>query len=183
MQIRDRVVELRRVRAGDLAPNPANWRTHPQAQQDALRGILAEIGYADVLLARELQDGRLMLVDGHARAELTPDSIVPVVVLDVTEDEARKLLLSLDPLAGMAGADDVRLANLLAEVETESGPLQELFDGLAREYDLMQTKVDGGGGVDAQPPEEFKQVDENIKVKHTCPRCGYAWSGGEGAAS
>ena len=30
MQIRDRVKELRRVKAGQLRPNPKNWRTHPQ---------------------------------------------------------------------------------------------------------------------------------------------------------
>ena len=45
MQIRDRIVELRRVRAKDLIPHPRNWRTHPKRQQEALRGILAEVGY------------------------------------------------------------------------------------------------------------------------------------------
>ncbi|MBX3324091.1 MAG: P27 family phage terminase small subunit [Phycisphaeraceae bacterium] len=38
--IRDRVRELRRVRASDLRPSPRNWRTHPKAQQDVLRGVL-----------------------------------------------------------------------------------------------------------------------------------------------
>ena len=48
MQIRDRIKELRRVPASELLPNPKNWRTHPVAQQDALRGVLAEIGRAHV---------------------------------------------------------------------------------------------------------------------------------------
>ncbi|HJU27891.1 MAG TPA: hypothetical protein VJ718_01895, partial [Candidatus Binataceae bacterium] len=73
LAIRDRVRELRRVRARDLAPNPKNWRRHPKAQADALRGLLSEVGYADALLVRELADGRLMLIDGHLRAETTPD--------------------------------------------------------------------------------------------------------------
>lgn len=42
--IRDRIRELRRVRAGDLLPNPKNWRTHPKAQREALQGLLAEPG-------------------------------------------------------------------------------------------------------------------------------------------
>ncbi len=50
MQIRDRIKELRRVPAHQLRPNAKNWRTHPTAQQDALRGVLAEIGYAGALL-------------------------------------------------------------------------------------------------------------------------------------
>ena len=52
MKIRDRIKELRRVKAGRLRPHPNNWRVHPKDQQDALRGLLAEIGYADALLAR-----------------------------------------------------------------------------------------------------------------------------------
>src|SRR5208282_5842706 len=32
MEIKDRVKELRRVRASELVPNPKNWRTHPTAQ-------------------------------------------------------------------------------------------------------------------------------------------------------
>lgn len=102
MQIRDRIKELRRVKAADLRPNPRNWRTHPQEQQDALRGILAEVGFADALLARELPDGSLELVDGHLRAETTPDLEVPVLVLDLNEAEAAKVLATLDPLAAMS---------------------------------------------------------------------------------
>src|SRR5437879_4882851 len=75
--IRDRIKELRRVRARDLRPNPKNWRRHPKLQADAMRGVLAEIGYADTLLVRELPDGTLMLIDGHLRAEMTPDVEVP----------------------------------------------------------------------------------------------------------
>lgn len=67
MQIRDRIRELRRVPAGELRPNPRNWRTHPVAQQDALRGVLAEVGYAGALLAREAEDGGLVLT-GKPRA-------------------------------------------------------------------------------------------------------------------
>ena len=51
MEIRDRIKELRRVKAKDLLPNFKNWRVHPKAQAAALRGLLSEIGYADALLA------------------------------------------------------------------------------------------------------------------------------------
>src|SRR5262245_6791023 len=54
MNIRDRITELRRVKASELRPNPKNWRTHPDAQRNALRGVLSEIGYADALLTRTL---------------------------------------------------------------------------------------------------------------------------------
>jgi ParB-like chromosome segregation protein Spo0J len=88
MKIRDRVVEMRRVPAKELVPNPKNWRRHPKAQADALRAMLGEIGNADALLVRELPDKRLMLIDGHLRAETMPNEQIPVLVLNVNEEEA-----------------------------------------------------------------------------------------------
>src|SRR6202050_4263120 len=93
IRIQDRIRELRRVRARELLPNPKNWRRHPKAQAEALRGLLGEIGYADALLVCEQADGSLRLVDGHLRAETTPDTVVPVLLLDLSDDEADKLLL------------------------------------------------------------------------------------------
>src|SRR4051812_8658307 len=116
MNIRDRVKELRRVRAGDLRPNPKNWRTHSKAQADALRGVLAEIGFASALLTRELSDGSLMLIDGHLRAETLPETEVPVLVLDVNEAEAAMLLATFDTLGAMADADADKLSELLGEI-------------------------------------------------------------------
>ncbi len=132
-QIRDRIVGLRRVPAKELIPNPKNWRRHPKAQVDALRGVLREVGYADALLARELSDGRLMLIDGHLRAETTPDAVVPVLVLDVSEAEADKILLTLDPLAAMAEADSDRIKTLLETVRSDDSAVQELLRRTAGE--------------------------------------------------
>jgi len=127
MKIRNRVKELRSIRARDLVSNPKNWRTHPPTQGRALRDLLGELGYADALLVRQLPDGRYVIIDGHLRAETTPDAIVPVLVLDLTEEEADKLLLTLDPLAAMATADVERLKALLATVRTDSEAVEELL--------------------------------------------------------
>jgi DNA modification methylase len=137
MQINDRVRELRRVKASDLKPHPKNWRTHPKEQREALQGLLAEIGYADALIARELPDGTLELIDGHLRAETTPDQDVPVLVLDVTEQEAEKLLTTLDPLAAMAGADRTKLRALLGTLETKSAGVRDLLQELGAKHGVV----------------------------------------------
>lgn len=156
--IRDRIVDFRRVKARDLSPSPRNWRTHPQSQQDALRGILAEVGYADALLARKLPDGTLELVDGHLRAETTPDQEVPVLVLDLNEDEAAKLLTVLDPLAAMAEANKDALGQLLAQVQTEDDALRKMFEQMAADagIDVFAAAAGGGEGEDAadQPVDD-----------------------------
>ena len=69
--IRNRIVELRTVRADTLLPDSRNWRRHPKAQRTALQAMLERVGYADALIARETPEG-LVLVDGHLRADLGP---------------------------------------------------------------------------------------------------------------
>jgi len=130
INIRDRVKELRRVRASDLVANSKNWRRHPATQRKAMQAVLAEVGYADALLAREDENGRLILVDGHLRADTTPDSIVPVLVLDVTAAEADKILATLDPLAGMAEIDDDAWSSLIEGLDAELPDFRGLLDTL-----------------------------------------------------
>jgi hypothetical protein len=179
-ELEDRIVELRRVRAGDLLPNPENWRTHGDDQMAALDGILGEVGIADAVLAFPADglgpDGdssKLMLFDGHARTERDPEQLWPVIVTDLTLDEARLMLATTDPLAAMAGAHEARLNELLANVSTESEALLAMLDGLMA-ADEESELVD-----DPTPPEDFKEVDENIETEHSCPKCGYKWSGGK----
>ena len=75
---------------------------HPDVQRKALQDLYTEVGFARSLLAYELPDGRLKLLDGHLRRDLDPDMEVDVEVLDVNDAEARALLLSIDPLAALA---------------------------------------------------------------------------------
>ena len=100
--IRNRIKGHRRVRAGDLVPHEFNYRLHGDVQRHALQALYREVGFARSLLAYKLPDGRLKLIDGHLRRDLDPDMAVEVEVLDVTEEEARTLLLSIDPLASLA---------------------------------------------------------------------------------
>jgi hypothetical protein len=84
-----------------------------------------------------------MLIDGHLRAETTPNALVPVLVLDVNEEEADKLLLTLDPLAGMAEADAERLKALLETVRTDSSAVGELLERIAVERAQLPDSIVG----------------------------------------
>jgi hypothetical protein len=133
--IRDRVKELCRVRAGDVRPHPRNWRTHPPEQRAALASVLAEIGFAGALLAREDEEGRLELIDGHLRAETSPDEIVPVLVVDLDAKEADQLLVVHDPLSALAGVDGSRLSELLQCVTFEQPAIEDLLASLRKNAD------------------------------------------------
>jgi hypothetical protein len=116
--IRNRIKAHRRVRAGDLVAHEFNFRSHPAHQRAALEALYQEVGFARSLLAYELPDGRLKLIDGHLRRDIDPDMEVEVEILDVTEEEARMLLLSIDPLAALAETQE-QLLNRLGEVVPE----------------------------------------------------------------
>ena len=160
MKIRDRIKELRRVRAAELRPHPQNWRLHPAAQQDALRGVLAEIGYADALLARQLPDGSLELIDGHLRAETTPDVEVPVLILDLDAEEAAKLLALHDPLAAMAETNEGLLAELLQHVETDNHAVRAVLDRLLVAPESPVETTSDAARPDLTIPEAFQVVIE-----------------------
>jgi DNA modification methylase len=91
--------------------------------------VLADIGFADAVIARRTPQG-LELLDGHLRAELEPDQLLPVLVTDLDEAEADVLLASLDPLASMAEADQAMLTSLIEETELSS----ELLEHLKTDY-------------------------------------------------
>jgi hypothetical protein len=131
--------------------------------------VLAEVGIADAVIARQLEDGSLMLLDGHLRTETLGDQMVPVLVLDVDEAEGDKILATLDPLAALAETNAANLDALLRGIDTGSEALSKMLADLADEAGLYQSES-------KDAPEDFPEVDESIETEHECPKCGYRWS-------
>jgi hypothetical protein len=128
MRVIDRVKELMRVKASEIKDNPKNCRIHPNKQRRAMVAMIEEIGYADALVARRLPDGSLELIDGHLRKDCTPDQEVPVIIVDLNDEETAKLLVVLDNITAMAETDGEKLAELSALVDTQSEELRKLLD-------------------------------------------------------
>ncbi len=89
MKLRDRIKELRCVKASEILPNPANWCTHPRAQQDAVRGILAEVGIAARAMRYSSRPGENIL-------DLLGGSGSTLMAAERTQ--RRAFLTELDPL-------------------------------------------------------------------------------------
>jgi DNA modification methylase len=156
---RNRIVGHTDVPPAELVPNPRNWRSHPPEQQRALAGALAEVGWvAEVLVNRTTGN----VVDGHLRIDLAlarDEPTVPVTYVELTDDEERLVLASLDPLAAMATAEREQLAALLAGLEPDDDALRALLDDLAREYKLDALR---SGLVD---PDEVPPVPDQPYVR------------------
>ena len=160
-QWRDRIVSLERIPASELQSHAGNWRLHPAHQQQALAGVLDEIGQAAALLVyHSARQGGLCIIDGHLRSSLDTNATWPCLVLDVTDQEADLLLATLDPLAAMAQADDMRLDALLRGLSSEHEAVTALLAQLAD----PGTDPGGTAGVDPRARAHEGEGDEHVKV-------------------
>ena len=149
---RDRIKELRRVRAGDLKPDERNWRRHPESQRQALIAMMERVGVVDAVIARETAEG-LVLVDGHLRSDIAEDAEIPVLVVDLDEAEAGEVLATFDPLSAMANRDDEVLTALIQGVARDDEELQAI---LAEMHDNISVVPENPNDPDAtvEPPTE-----------------------------
>ncbi|HMF15053.1 MAG TPA: hypothetical protein VKE94_22210 [Gemmataceae bacterium] len=152
--IRNRIVAHVTVRAGDLVPHPNNWRRHPPDQRRALGESLTELGDIRSLLGYRLPDGRIQLIDGHLRRDLDPERVVTVELVDLSEEEAAKALLTLDPLAALAETDAKAAQILFAGLRTESDTLRGIWQGLSTGTDEARKGLARSDETIA-PPEQF----------------------------
>jgi len=174
----DRIKSLRRVAIGDLRRHAKNWRRHPPSQHRAMRAALEEIGIIQTVLARELPDGKLELLDGHLRLDVLPsDQKVPVLVLDESVDDAmaRKILVSLDSITGMAETDGELLSQLLSEIEAETDGFGELLESIGEanaldlsDNDATETDEELDESDDDDEPAEAQATADEYNVVIQC---------------
>jgi ParB-like chromosome segregation protein Spo0J len=162
------------VGSGEEAPeqllaNPKNWRIHPKQQQDALEGLLNEVGWIQQTVVNKRTG---FMVDGHLRVTLAlrrNEPTVPVLYVDLSEDEENKVLAALDPITGLAVMDQEQLRSLLSGIETAQDGLQTLYSDLASLVGESTEKVLSGN-----EGENTSEVDpEGFELLHHCPRCGF----------
>ena len=110
-------------------------------------------------VARELPDGSLELIDGHP-ARRRPTWKCLLLVVDLDEHEAQKLLALHDPLADMAEANEETLAELLAHVETENDAVQSFLDQMLADSEAVADEVQPAEEKEVAIPEAFQVVVE-----------------------
>jgi len=192
---RNRIKELRYVSPRDLDDHPLQWRTHPDQQRAALRGVLDEVGIAGALLAYEdPTTGRLISIDGHLRKSLG-DTPWPTLILDVTAAEANLLLATHDPLAALAETSREALTALLETVQSADVAVQDVLADLAAQVSLpplpaphlqayapmltpesQQRQVTEQDLEDAAARLQAKITDQKQLVSLICPHCYHEFS-------
>ncbi len=158
----NRIIGSGLARAGDLLANERNWRIHGKPQQNALSAVLGNVGWVQQIIVNKRSDpswgsrqGIETVVDGHLRVELalsqSEDTEVPVIYVDLTEEEEALILASFDPIAAMAAADREQLGDLLKSIESGDAEVNRLLEAIARE-----NKID----LRDDMPEPEAQIDK-----------------------
>jgi hypothetical protein len=155
-----------------LLANPQNWRVHPRRQQKALEQALDKIGWVTEVIVNQTTGH---VVDGHLRVGLAisaGEPTVPVTYVELSEDEERMALASLDPITGLAIADTASLTSLLSELNVED-ELGDLLRDVAGQRD---------GRMDPPSQEQIEERQEAMdnafsgnearSEEVTCPDCG-----------
>ena len=173
-QFRNRIKEFKYVPAAKLQGHPKNWRSHPPEQISLLNRLMGEIGYAGVNLAIESDGGNYTLIDGHARTGLVGDEAdVPVLVLDLSEREAEKLLASYDPIALMAEADLEKIEELLRGGLFEDDSILSDITALLNSAESQIGSVYPETMVQGQARRPITPMELGPERQVICPECGH----------
>lgn len=141
------------VGSGVMAPdqflaNPGNFRIHSALQEEALEEVLQRVGWVRRVLVNR-RTGHV--IDGHLRVSAAirrGETAVPYDEVDLSEEDEKLVLAALDPIAGMAGTDAEKLAELLGSIDLAAdGSLQHMLEELekaARSHGAAQQEAGQG---------------------------------------
>lgn len=180
---RSRIVGHGEAAPLELLPNPSNWRRHPKLQQDAIGAVMSEVGWVQDVIVNKTTGH---LIDGHARVAVAIERnelTVPVVFVELDENEERIALASINPLAQMAYVDQEMVDVLVADAVIQNDTLRPMLEGLASPppgewagpEHFTQSQIDAAG---EKLASHFEQLTE-ARTQHlgvTCPSCQLAFS-------
>ena len=136
-----------------LLANPHNWRVHPAYQQEALTGVLEQVGLVQQVVVNKTTGH---LVDGHLRAALAVRAgqpTLPVVYVELSRAEEALVLATLDPVAALALPDGEKVRELLEIAGSENQAVLALLEDLARQAHLVGLPVSEETQPVPAPPE------------------------------
>jgi hypothetical protein len=164
MAFKNRIIESGIEKLDNILFNPRNWRIHPMNQQNALKGILEEVGYVQEVIINK-RTGHL--VDGHLRCQLAAregEKEIPVKYVDLSEEEEILVLSTIDPIGAMATTDKEKLDELFRDIHSDNENVQKLLTEIGVNEGIVPPDFEPVG-IDQQG-----RLDE--KKKAVCPECG-----------
>jgi ParB-like chromosome segregation protein Spo0J len=131
-----KVVGHDRVAPSKLVAHPLNHRTHPPAQQAAVKASIDEIGFIRSVTVNRVTGH---IIDGHERVRQAVQSGQPwidVEYVDLSAQDERKALAVLDRSAELAELDAEVVEELLKQTDFDDEALRNLVSEMASEAEV-----------------------------------------------
>jgi len=171
-ELKNRIVGHEMVQLDQLLAHPNNWRLHPKYQQDALAGLIDDIGFIRSVLVNKTTG---TVIDGHLRVALASRSGVqelPVEYVELTEEQEIKALALLDPIAGMAETDRAKLEEILSMVTADDNRVRNALAHIAERNHMSFDEKD------PTDPEPLLDIKDELKAKWKT-ELGQLWTLGD----
>lgn len=148
-------------------------REHPQNPNEGSDAAVQEsIEANDFFGAVLVQKSTGYLLAGHTtrRAAIASGAKqIPVIVIDVDDERALRILLADNQTARAAVMNDERLSSLLQQLKDTSGSLR----GTGYTEGDLSKLLDSLKVPDFQPIDEAQQARLDVRKKLICPECGH----------
>lgn len=171
--------KVRRVKTDDLVPYARNSRLHTNAQVDQLVESIRKFGFTIPVIIDGSRGGEI--IAGHARVmaarRLGLDEVPAVVITDEWSEQDKRAYRIWDNQSALLSEWSPEMLRVeLSALQLSAYPLALTgFD--------EKSLVSYMAGVNATPPDEFPAVGDDVATEHSCPKCGYRWSGNSDAAA
>jgi DNA modification methylase len=157
-------INIEYIEIGNLKPDPANPQRISEQELEALTRSIREFGLVDPIIARHEDK---MVIGGHQRllaARKLGYTTVPVVFVDLSQEQARLLNIALNKISG--SFDQELLARLLSELN-EIPELDLTLSGF--EEDELKELLKSLDAREKRERVENFDLDEAVKAARSAP--------------
>jgi hypothetical protein len=157
-----------------------NAKLHPDSHVDQIANSIEEFTFLDPVAVDEKGE----LLEGHGRllaAKKRGDATIPVIQVTGLTEAQKVAYRSTHNKLTMNTGFDPEMLKIDFEFLQDEGFNLDLTGFSELELSFLDEEEDNHSPEpnNKQPPEDFQEYDENIETEHSCPKCGYQWSGGK----
>lgn len=145
-----------------LLANPYNFRLHSMAQQEALEDAIEEVGFIRSVSVNKRTG---CIIDGHLRVILAlrrNEKSIPVEWLDLTDEQERLALATLDPLGALARTDRDKYAELISTTQPEGEAIRDVMRELAEKAGVEAAFGDTIEAEDSKASKTFEGMPDEL---------------------
>lgn len=135
---RSRIVGHEDVDPRVLIENPSNFRLHDDHQRAVMRTAIDRIGFINSVVVNKTT-GRI--INGHMRVNEAISSgqpTIPVVWVELSEQEEAAALATFDPISELAEVDSVIFGNLLREITADDADVAAVMEVVAEDQGVAE---------------------------------------------